>query len=757
MLGSTATAGFAASPNARDGEIRISCVGDSITYGELCTGGNQATQSYPAQMQQLLGDGFTVSNFGVNGATMMKDASLPYVNQQAYRDSLASQPDIVIIMLGTNDANGSNPAKLGNFEADARELIQTYQNLDTHPTVYVATSATCYFTDAQPGIITDQVVPMQKKVAEELGCTVIDIHEATKGLNHLFPDNLHPNREGYGIIAGVMCAAVVRGESPDQAVFDLAKAYAAAQTIDRAGQVRYTEDTWAVFQQAFASASEMLLNHLDTLTGQQITEITASLNQGMDQLEEIEVPDGPVLHYDFNQVENGVVKDLVNGFDGQLMGNVTASEGFKDGAVTLGGTRNDYISVPGEVFGMTDDITISTWVNLDRNPTWASLLVSGDDTADCFSFATSGGGFGVNYGINVGNVNYRVGTSPSDAVPVGEWAHIVYTQEGTTGRMYLNGRLVGTNTGMVSLPRDLVYGAKTQLGASHLYNDPGLLGDIEDFCIYSGALTAEEVTALYESWTAEEASVASVASCDPVTVEQGTAFADLSLPETMMVSLNNGETAECSVVWSEEGYDAQTAGDYQLTGEIVLPEGVTNPLELTASIQVTVRAAAAQPADKTALVEAIQQAEQLAEDAYTADSWEAFVAALAAAQAVMEDENASQDQVDAAVAALAEAREGLSERTEDPDPSQPEEPSDPSDNGQTGSDNEEDKPPVNTPGGNDNDTDADASAPSTDQGTNGSDTVPQTGGMTGSLAAAGALLAASAAVLAVLLRKKHNR
>ena len=60
--------GFAAD-NASDTEepVRIACVGDSITYGYACS--NQSTQSYPAQLQKLLGNSCLVSNFGVNSST----------------------------------------------------------------------------------------------------------------------------------------------------------------------------------------------------------------------------------------------------------------------------------------------------------------------------------------------------------------------------------------------------------------------------------------------------------------------------------------------------------------------------------------------------------------------------------------------------------------------------------------------------------------------------------------------------------------
>jgi lysophospholipase L1-like esterase len=265
--------------------IKVACVGDSITYGELCTNGNVATQSYPAQMQALLGDEYKVYNYGVNGATMMKDASKPYTDQSAYSDSLKCNPDIVIIMLGTNDANGSNPPKLGNFTKDALDLVETYKNLESNPKIYIATSATCYFTDAQPGIITDRVVPMQKFVAEQTGSTLIDIHESTKNIKNLFPDNLHPDVQGYGLIAGVMCAALVREKTPTPAITELASVYAKAQAVERAGQKKYTDNSWNSFKMALAE-TKSVFSALDTLEDAQIPEKITSLKTAMGSLSE---------------------------------------------------------------------------------------------------------------------------------------------------------------------------------------------------------------------------------------------------------------------------------------------------------------------------------------------------------------------------------------------------------------------------------------------------------------------------------------
>ncbi len=85
-----------------------------------------------------------------------------------------------------------------------------------------------------------------------------------------------------------------------------------------------------------------------------------------------------------------------------------------------------------------------------------------------------------------------------------------------------------------------------------------------------------------------DVSIGSVEAVEEKTVPYGTAFEALDLPATVEVALSDGSSRELEVQWQQGDYDANTAGTYTLTGTLVLPEGITNPNDLTASIQVTV-------------------------------------------------------------------------------------------------------------------------------------------------------------------------
>ncbi|SFO10507.1 Lysophospholipase L1 [Pseudobutyrivibrio sp. JW11] len=191
----------------KDERIRISCVGDSLTYGSgvLKT---RDTDAYPAQLQIKMGTDHLVSNFGLRNATASASGDLPYVESEEYQQSLKSKPDIVVLMLGTNDTKTYN-WNASDYEAGLKELVESYQQLDTKPTVYLMRSPYCYSLDGsdvaeydiQPVVVADELGGIVDKVAAETGVEVIDLYGVTEGQDELYTDGIHFNAKGYELIA----------------------------------------------------------------------------------------------------------------------------------------------------------------------------------------------------------------------------------------------------------------------------------------------------------------------------------------------------------------------------------------------------------------------------------------------------------------------------------------------------------------------------------------------------------------------------
>lgn len=75
------------------------CIGNSITYGARLK--ERSIQSYPALLQQILGDGYQVKYFGLSGRTMTTSGR-GYLKEVGWKKVLQFKPDIVTIALGTN-------------------------------------------------------------------------------------------------------------------------------------------------------------------------------------------------------------------------------------------------------------------------------------------------------------------------------------------------------------------------------------------------------------------------------------------------------------------------------------------------------------------------------------------------------------------------------------------------------------------------------------------------------------------------------
>jgi lysophospholipase L1-like esterase len=183
-------------------QIKVACVGDSITAGYALT--NPWADSYPSQLATILGSGYNVGNFGLSGATVQKRSDYTYWNTSQYRNSLRFKPNVVVIMLGTNDSKpwNWNSAK---FNADYKALIAQYQGLQTRPTVYICLIPPVYTpnpfgTAFDPVFVQNVVVPAIRTVATEAGVTLIDNNTPLMNAAY-FSDGVHPTPEGAGIIA----------------------------------------------------------------------------------------------------------------------------------------------------------------------------------------------------------------------------------------------------------------------------------------------------------------------------------------------------------------------------------------------------------------------------------------------------------------------------------------------------------------------------------------------------------------------------
>ena len=193
-------------PGAFKEPIRVACVGDSITAGSGTTKGN----SYPAQLGRMLGAKWAVKNFGVSGATLLNHGDKPYQRQAAFQQALASQPDVVVIKLGTNDTKPQNWKFKDEFVADYQDLIRQFAQLPAKPRIFLCHPAFVpgagNYGINETGVLAE--IPMLDKLAADGRMDVIDIHGALKEHPELLPDRVHPNNDGATVMAKTVFQAL---------------------------------------------------------------------------------------------------------------------------------------------------------------------------------------------------------------------------------------------------------------------------------------------------------------------------------------------------------------------------------------------------------------------------------------------------------------------------------------------------------------------------------------------------------------------
>ena len=188
-------------------KIKVACIGNSITYGYTIE--NRDKDSYPAQLQALLGEGYDVQNYGNCGKTAQNDADDPYTKCPEYQQAKDFLPQIAVIKLGTNDSKPQNWVSVERFIKDLEALAVEFENLPSKPKIIICLPAKAYKVAWS---IRDEVIQQQlpaiKKLAKKHHWPLINLYKKTSGKAELFPDGIHPNAERAGIIADAVKVAV---------------------------------------------------------------------------------------------------------------------------------------------------------------------------------------------------------------------------------------------------------------------------------------------------------------------------------------------------------------------------------------------------------------------------------------------------------------------------------------------------------------------------------------------------------------------
>ena len=207
-------------------EIKIACLGDSITAGTNLSGEeNYEEMTYPYRLGQLL-QAQTVVNLGIGGSSIGRYWSDPFVGR--YRE-IPEDTDLIIVMGGTNDGfcvserelGTLDEKKEGTFAGDLDALLKGLK--EDYP------DAVIVLVTPLPNVLHDMLrkereyllpqwalVSIMKSLAAEYEVPVIDLYNANLLDTHdaaviynFMPDGVHGNGAGYEILAEHMAAEII--------------------------------------------------------------------------------------------------------------------------------------------------------------------------------------------------------------------------------------------------------------------------------------------------------------------------------------------------------------------------------------------------------------------------------------------------------------------------------------------------------------------------------------------------------------------
>lgn len=196
---------------AQQHRIKVACIGNSITYGYGLP--DRATQSYPVQLQKMLGESYQVENFGKSGATLLNKGHRPYMQQDEYHRAIDFAGDIVVIHLGINDTDPRDwPDYRDFFVKDYIALIDSFRVANPEARIMIARLTP--IADRHPRFLSGtrdwhgEIQLAIENVARYAGVQLIDFHKPLYPYPFMLTDAVHPDPEGVFVLAQTVYSAI---------------------------------------------------------------------------------------------------------------------------------------------------------------------------------------------------------------------------------------------------------------------------------------------------------------------------------------------------------------------------------------------------------------------------------------------------------------------------------------------------------------------------------------------------------------------
>ena len=191
----------------------------------------------------------------------------------------------------------------------------------------------------------------------------------------------------------------------------------------------------------------------------------------------------PVLQYTFDG--NKQLADQNGKNELKLSGGASVTDdGNKGKGLLLDGT-DGYAELPDNI--LSSDMTITTWVKINKFTTWGRVFDFGTDSNQNFFFAPYSGGASrleIKNGATVDTMDCTQETAK-------DWVNYAITIKGDTVSYYRNGRLIKSKSGIKDISE--LTNTANYIGKSHYDGDAYLSAVVDDFRVYNTALSQDEI------------------------------------------------------------------------------------------------------------------------------------------------------------------------------------------------------------------------------------------------------------------------
>jgi len=217
----------------------------------------------------------------------------------------------------------------------------------------------------------------------------------------------------------------------------------------------------------------------------------------------VQAEDNVVMKFDFSNTSGKNVVDNISGITATMKGSAKIEEMGAYNVLNLG-TSNGYLDLTesaGEKMASLGSFSISCYYFIPESSTITgagNFLWSFSDNTTCGKTAGIYHAYRVNVqrvATSTGGYSNEVGFQVGSASEKGKWIHVCYTQSSKTGKLYIDGKLVGSSTTMPILKS--TYTSAPQycwVGRPPFSGDAYLAGaKVYDFCVYNKALLSTTI------------------------------------------------------------------------------------------------------------------------------------------------------------------------------------------------------------------------------------------------------------------------